>query len=141
MSSLSARLSLIFSSLGHSYTHLIMMLWPTVVLVLEKQWSMGYAELLPLAVTKLLAPLLIGRDSADVEALWQELYQEVLLQGRAGVVMRALSILDTALWDLNASLRLSREMEDWQRAEKVLLGWLEEAGIKRIEKPQRRLFW
>jgi hypothetical protein len=32
-------------------------------------------------------------------------------------------------------------MEDWQRAEKVLLGWLEEAGIKRIEKPQRRLFW
>ena len=59
-------------------------------------------ELLPLAVTKLLAPLLIGRDSADVEALWQELYQEVLLQGRAGVVMRALSILDTALWDLNA---------------------------------------
>ena len=30
------------------------------------------------------------------------MYQEVLLQGRAGVVMRALSILDTALWDLNA---------------------------------------
>ena len=59
-------------------------------------------ELLPLAVTKLLAPLLIGRDPLDVEALWSELYQEVLLQGRAGIVMRALSILDTALWDLNA---------------------------------------
>jgi len=59
-------------------------------------------ELLPLAVEKLLAPLLIGRDSLDVEALWSELYQEVLLQGRAGIVMRALSILDTALWDLNA---------------------------------------
>jgi MFS family permease len=50
MSSLSARLSLIFSSLGHTYAHLIMMLWPTVVLVLEKQWDMSYAELLPLAV-------------------------------------------------------------------------------------------
>jgi len=59
-------------------------------------------ELLPLAVEKLLAPLLIGRDAMDVEALWSELYQEVLLQGRAGIVMRALSILDTALWDLNA---------------------------------------
>ena len=35
-------------------------------------------------------------------SLWSELYQEVLLQGRAGIVMRALSILDTALWDLNA---------------------------------------
>jgi L-alanine-DL-glutamate epimerase-like enolase superfamily enzyme len=59
-------------------------------------------ELLPLAIAKLLAPLLIGRDPLDVEALWTELYQEVLLQGRVGIVMRALSILDTALWDLNA---------------------------------------
>lgn len=59
-------------------------------------------ELLPLAVAKLLAPLLVGRDSLDVEVLWSELYQEALLQGRAGLVMRGLSILDTALWDLNA---------------------------------------
>ena len=59
-------------------------------------------ELLPLAVEKLLAPLLIGRDALDVEALWSSLYQEVLLQGRAGIVMRALSILDMAIWDLNA---------------------------------------
>ncbi len=50
MSSLSARLSLGFSSLGHTFAHLVMMLWPTVVLVLEKQWQLGYAELLPLAV-------------------------------------------------------------------------------------------
>jgi L-alanine-DL-glutamate epimerase-like enolase superfamily enzyme len=59
-------------------------------------------ELMPLAVEKLLAPLLLGRDPLDVEALWSELYQEVLLQGRAGIVMRALSILDVALWDMNA---------------------------------------
>jgi L-alanine-DL-glutamate epimerase-like enolase superfamily enzyme len=59
-------------------------------------------ELVPLIVEKLLAPLLLGRDSLDVEALWSELYQEVLLQGRAGIVMRALSILDVALWDMNA---------------------------------------
>lgn len=59
-------------------------------------------ELLPMAVEKILAPVLLGRDSLEVEALWKEMYQEALLQGRAGVVMRAISILDTALWDLNA---------------------------------------
>ncbi|KAG0927744.1 hypothetical protein G6F63_014375 [Rhizopus arrhizus] len=30
------------------------------------------------------------------------MYQEALLQGRQGTVMRALSALDIALWDLNA---------------------------------------
>lgn len=55
-----------------------------------------------IAVEELLAPKLIGQDSLRVEGLWQDLYAESLLQGRAGSVMRALSILDTALWDLNA---------------------------------------
>jgi L-alanine-DL-glutamate epimerase-like enolase superfamily enzyme len=59
-------------------------------------------EMLPIAVAKLLAPLLIGRDPSLVEAIWPELYQEVLLQGRTGIVMRALSIVDMAIWDLNA---------------------------------------
>jgi L-alanine-DL-glutamate epimerase-like enolase superfamily enzyme len=54
------------------------------------------------AVEELLAPMLIGQDSLRVEGLWQTMYQESLLQGRSGTVMRALSILDTALWDLNA---------------------------------------
>jgi len=54
------------------------------------------------AVHGLLAPVLIGQDPYRVEGLWQEMYQEALLQGRAGVVMRAISSLDTALWDRNA---------------------------------------
>ena len=54
------------------------------------------------AVEELLAPRLKGQESLRVEGLWQEMYQESLLQGRAGTVMRGLSILDTALWDLNA---------------------------------------
>jgi L-alanine-DL-glutamate epimerase-like enolase superfamily enzyme len=54
------------------------------------------------AVQTLLAPVLVGQDPYRVEGLWQEMYQEALLQGRAGVVMRALSGLDTALWDRNA---------------------------------------
>ncbi len=54
------------------------------------------------AVSQLLAPVLIGQDSYAVEGLWQTMYQESLLQGRSGTVMRALSALDIALWDLNA---------------------------------------
>ena len=54
------------------------------------------------AVEELLARKLIGQESLRVEGLWQDMYQESLLQGRSGSVMRAISILDIALWDLNA---------------------------------------
>jgi L-alanine-DL-glutamate epimerase-like enolase superfamily enzyme len=54
------------------------------------------------AVEQLLAPLVLGRDSLTVEGLWQRMFQETVLQGRAGSVMRAISIVDCALWDLNA---------------------------------------
>ena len=54
------------------------------------------------AVEQLLGPLLIGQESRQTEGLWQKMYQESILQGRSGSVMRGISILDTALWDLNA---------------------------------------
>lgn len=54
------------------------------------------------AVEHLLAPLLLGRESLLVEGLWQRMFEETVLQGRAGSVMRAISILDCALWDLNS---------------------------------------
>src|SRR6202161_4397385 len=54
------------------------------------------------AVREMLAPMLIGADSHATELLWKNMYQEVLLHGRVGSVMRALSILDNALWDRNA---------------------------------------
>ncbi|MFM0342059.1 mandelate racemase/muconate lactonizing enzyme family protein [Paraburkholderia fungorum] len=63
------------------------------------------------AVRELFAPLLRGRSALDVEGSWCAMYDESLLQGRAGSVMRALSILDIALWDRNAraaGLPLSR---------------------------------
>jgi len=55
-----------------------------------------------IAVEELLAPRLIDEESTWVEGLWEEMYRDALLQGRAGSVMRALSALDIALWDLNA---------------------------------------
>jgi L-alanine-DL-glutamate epimerase-like enolase superfamily enzyme len=59
-------------------------------------------KLVSLAVRELLAPLVIGADPTATELLWKSLYQEILLHGRAGSVMRALSIVDIALWDRNA---------------------------------------
>ena len=59
-------------------------------------------ELSTLAALDLLAPVLIGQDPHRTEGLWDDMYQEALLQGRAGSVMRALSSLDIALWDRNA---------------------------------------
>lgn len=55
-----------------------------------------------LAIRDLLAPVLIGQDPHNVEFLWEMMYQESLLHGRAGSVMRALSALDIAIWDCNA---------------------------------------
>ena len=54
------------------------------------------------AVTDLFAPMLTGADPDDVVALWEAMYQEALLTGRRGVVVRALAAIDIALWDLSA---------------------------------------
>src|SRR5699024_9821627 len=59
-------------------------------------------RLLLISAIELLAPKLIGQDSHRIEGLWEEMYQDALLLGRAGAVMRVLSALDIALWDLNA---------------------------------------
>jgi len=63
------------------------------------------------ALRELFAERLKGESSLRVEGLWQEMYQDSLLHGRAGSVMRALSVIDIALWDRNAraaGLPLSR---------------------------------
>ena len=54
------------------------------------------------AVRELFAPQLIGKDPYRVEGHWESMYASAILQGRAGSVMRALSIIDVALWDRNA---------------------------------------
>ena len=42
--------SIRFSNLGHFYTHLFLLLYPTVVLALEKEFSIPYGELLSLSL-------------------------------------------------------------------------------------------
>lgn len=54
------------------------------------------------AVTDLMAPLLVGADPGNIVGHWERVYQELLLVGRRGILLRALSAVDIALWDLAA---------------------------------------
>ncbi len=50
MSKRSARLALFFANAGHVTTHLLMLLYPTVVLALEKRFALSYGELMLLSL-------------------------------------------------------------------------------------------
>lgn len=50
-------------------------------------------------VHDMLSPVVVGADAQDILGIYDRLYQETLLAGRRGMVLRALSALDIALWD------------------------------------------
>jgi L-alanine-DL-glutamate epimerase-like enolase superfamily enzyme len=52
------------------------------------------------AVLDTLRPLLIGKPADLIEQHWSAMYQDTLLIGRRGAVLRAISAVDIALWDL-----------------------------------------
>ena len=49
-----------------------------------------------------LRQILVGADSTDVEAIWEEMYRSTLAYGRKGIAIMAISGVDLALWDLRA---------------------------------------
>ncbi len=71
---------------GHGYTYAGTLAGRSLIAFVEDAFS----------------PLLLGRDPQLIEGLWAEMYQEVLLSGRRGAAIRALSAVDIALWDLLA---------------------------------------
>ncbi len=54
------------------------------------------------AIQDILAPLLVGADAGLIEHHWAAMFQEGLLVGRRGALLRAISAVDIALWDLAA---------------------------------------
>src|ERR1700756_2991931 len=50
MNSRSATLALVFAGVGHFFAHLLMLLYPTAVLVIEGGWGMRYGDLLSLSL-------------------------------------------------------------------------------------------
>ena len=51
-----------------------------------------------------IAPSVIGRSLYATEGLWEEVYYDTILNGRRGAVLRALSAVDIAMWDLKGKL-------------------------------------
>lgn len=71
--------------------------------------GIGYAyagtsgsRLLAAAIDDVLAPLVTASGAASIAELWERMYQECLLIGRRGLMLRAISAVDIALWDLRA---------------------------------------
>ena len=52
------------------------------------------------AIETVLGPMLQGQDPFQSEVLWGEMYHRVKDQGTKGVMIGAISALDTALWDI-----------------------------------------
>src|SRR5436305_15147365 len=50
MTGSSPRLAVFFANAGHTLTHLLMLLYPTVVLALEGRFGLTYGELLSLSI-------------------------------------------------------------------------------------------
>lgn len=67
-------------------------------------YTLGYggAEVISNAVETVLKPLLVGEDPRDTERLWREMFDGTVQIGRKGVMLRAISIIDIALWDIKA---------------------------------------
>lgn len=59
------------------------------------------ADLAGIVVDRL-APVLKNGCASEIEALWEAMYRAVALNGRQGAFMRALSLVDMALWDAKA---------------------------------------
>ena len=68
-------------------------------------WGEGYG---PATVVKagieFLAPLVVGEDPLQVEAIWSKMHLRSLDYARRGVLVAAISAIDIALWDLRGKL-------------------------------------
>ena len=68
-------------------------------------WGEGYGPATVVrAGVEFLAPLAVGEDALQVEAIWQKLHLRSLDYARRGVLVAAISAIDIALWDLRGKL-------------------------------------
>jgi L-alanine-DL-glutamate epimerase-like enolase superfamily enzyme len=53
-------------------------------------------------VDRMVAPHVAGRDAQDVEGAWDAAFRAGIVVGRVGLAVRALGLVDIALWDIAA---------------------------------------
>lgn len=72
-------------------------------------WGESFAYGAPLAVANVvdeaLAPMLAGEDATAIEALTRTMHQALMIWGRRGLAMFAISGVELALWDLAGKAR------------------------------------
>lgn len=88
--------------------------WITLVRIETEDGAVGWGEAISqqrgaslatrTLVDEAFAPLLIGADPANVEALWAKMCQDAYWYGVEGIAAFAISAIDLALWDLKGKL-------------------------------------
>lgn len=65
-------------------------------------YSMGYegAGIIVATVRDVLTPMLVGEDPRDTARLWRRMFDGTVQIGRKGAVLRAISTVDIACWDI-----------------------------------------
>lgn len=61
-----------------------------------------FSDLLAEFIRRIIARFVVGRDTTEYEAIWDELFQRLTRWGRRGFVIHAISGVDIAIWDLLA---------------------------------------
>lgn len=88
MTKTSVRWAIVFANLGHTLTHLMMLLYPTVVLTLENQWQLSYGSLMWLFVPGLVLYGLAALPAGWLGDRWSAEHMMVLFflgSGIAGI--------------------------------------------------------
>lgn len=63
-------------------------------------YGYGAAKIISQIIRELLQPFLLNEDPLNNERLWEAMYYGTQQYGRKGVVVRAISAVDIALWDI-----------------------------------------
>jgi FSR family fosmidomycin resistance protein-like MFS transporter len=85
MTKSSARWTIFFANIGHTLTHLMMLLYPTVVLTLEKQLALSYGTLMWLSVPGLVLYGLAALPAGWLGDRWSAEHMMVLFFTGSGV--------------------------------------------------------
>jgi len=60
----------------------------------------GGMQTIEMCIHEMLKPLIIGKNTENIEELWKEMWKATFIQGRMGITVMGISAIDIALWDL-----------------------------------------
>jgi MFS family permease len=97
MTKASARWALFFANIGHTFTHLLMLLYPTVVLTLETVFPLTYGELMWLSVPGMVLYGLAALPAGWLGDRWSAERMMVLFFAGSGVAAIVTGLAQTPL--------------------------------------------